>query len=114
VAATTKIYALSLTMRNSSGKLVPGGDTASCVFAGVAEKQADNSAGVDDAVKCVVHKRGEWYFDKSGTPGVGDVVYLVDDHTVALASVTTNDIPCGKVTDADSGGVWVRITGYAI
>lgn len=100
VAASTTIYGGSLVMANASGYAVPGADTASCKFLGVAQERVVN-AGANGAKTVSVRRTGVHYFAASGMAitNVGDDVYLVDDQTVGLVATTTNDIKCGKIAE---------------
>ncbi len=117
VAASTTIYAGTLTMRDATGFLKNGADTASHVFAGVAREYANNSAGAAGDVTAKVSKTGEYKFAKSGSitvANIGTAVYLVDNQTVALAATTDQDIACGVIVDVEGDELWIRIDGYAI
>jgi len=114
VAASTKIYKGSLVMINSSGYAIPGADTASCVFVGVAQEQIDNSSGSNGDKRVTVKRVGCFEFAYGGTAAITDVgtaVYLVDDQTVNAAGSTSNDIKCGVISqvDATNNLVWVDI-----
>ncbi len=105
VAASTKIYAGSLVMVDANGYAVPGADTANCKFIGVALQQVDNSSGGNGDKQVVVRRQGVFDFKGSSLTQamVGSPMYLVDDETFAPASVTTNDIPCGRLVQYISG-----------
>lgn len=114
VYQSTKIYAGSLVMLNSTGYAIPGADTASCTFVGVAQEYIDNSAGASGAKRVTVRRLGCHRFAYGGTAAItliGTMVYLVDDQTVNVAGSTTNDIPCGKVAQVDTtlNQVWIDI-----
>ena len=113
VAGSTKIYKGSLVALNTSGYAVPGADTASFIFAGVAMEQADNSGSATNGAETVrVYRKGIFSFAASGMAitNVGTAVFIVDDQTVGLAATTTNDIACGKIADFESATeVWVDI-----
>lgn len=115
VATDTTIYKGSLVMLNSSGYAIPGADTASCVFVGVAQEQVVVASGADNGSKYVkVMRQGCYRFGYGGTAAITDIgtmVYLVDDQTVNVAASTTNDIPCGKITQVNTTAnvVWIDI-----
>lgn len=118
VAAATTIYEGDLVMLNSSGYAIPGADTASCVFVGVAKETVINS-GSAGAKNVEVYIDGDFSFEKSGTinqasVGAGSTLYLYGDATVALAATTSNDIPCGKLVGLDGSDVWVAIRHSAL
>lgn len=117
VAAATTIYAGTLTMRDASGNLKNGADTASHIFAGLAKEYKDNSSGAAGDLLAQVEKKGVYKFAKSGTITIADLgktVYLVDNQTVALAATTTNQIACGKIVDVEGSDLWISIDGFAI
>lgn len=101
VAANAIIYAGSLVMANASGYAVPGADTSSCKFLGVALEHVNATGKSNGELKVTVRRKGVFYFATSGIAitNVGDGVCLVDDQTVNLASVTTNDVACGKIAE---------------
>lgn len=106
VKTSSQIYAGALVMVDADGLLIPGADTASCVFAGLA---LENVLG-DGAKKCRVRVQGAVKVVTSGLTqaAVGEKAYLVDDQTVALVATTTNDILCGRIVKFDSAtSVWV-------
>lgn len=118
VAASAVIYGGSL-VSALSGYAVPGADTASHVFRGVAVARADNSSGSNGDIEVEVMQTGVFRF--AGAAGasfvqgdVGTAVTIADDQTVSKASQTTHDIACGKIVKLESAtDVWVRIDGYA-
>jgi len=97
--AAVKVYKGSLVSYNSSGYVKPAGDTADEHFAGVAMESVDNSAGAAGAQEVRVWKEGIFGVDAASATQswVGQDVFAVDDHTVALAATTTNDVRVGKV-----------------
>jgi hypothetical protein len=107
------IYAGALVSANASGYLIPGADTASTTFQGVAREHVDNTSGADGAVSCLVRRRGLFRVTSSSSltqANAGNKVYLVDDQTVALAAVTTNDIFCGVIVEViSSTEAWIDI-----
>lgn len=122
VNAGSVIYRGALVMREAAADVaVPGADTASCVFLGVSLEELDNTSGADGSVTATaaaravrVDRTGAWAFAISGsTPKRGDVAYIVDDNTVALAATPTNDIAVGRfLRPAPAGGWYVDIEGY--
>ena len=58
VVATDILYRGALVMHNAAGYLAPGADTASCFFAGMMTRQADNSAGAAGAIDGLVVPKG--------------------------------------------------------
>ncbi len=112
VKADTKIYAGSLVCIDQTGYAVPASDTAGLKFVGISRCFVDNTGGADGALSVEVWRRGSFELNASGmTKGnVGDGVCVVDDQTVGLASTTTNDVPCGKISEYNSAtSVYVSI-----
>lgn len=113
VAASQKIYAGAIVMRNATGYLVKGVTATGLVGAGRCEALVDNSAGVAGAVTAE-YAPGVFRFDNSAsgdlitTADIGNVCYVVDDQTVAKTHATNTRSPAGVIEDVDSQGVWVR------
>lgn len=114
INATSVVYAGSLVMREAAtGVHVPGADTASCDFSGVALEELDNTSGADGTVSGTaiarairVDRVGEYAFAVDGaTPKVGQTALIFDDNTVS-ADATSNSIACGKFTRPAPGGGW--------
>lgn len=99
VAASTKIYAGSLVCLNASGYAVPGADTASFNYVGVAQEHVDNSTGANGDLTVTVRRKGIHRFAAAGMAitDIGTAVYVSDDQTVAKS--TTNSIACGKIAE---------------
>lgn len=97
--AATKVYKGSLLAFNASGYADHAADTASFNRLGIAYETVDNSGGAAGALNVRVKRIGVVDLDFSGTANqatVGQQVTMVDDHTVALAATTTNDIVAGR------------------
>jgi hypothetical protein len=111
VAATTHIYKGAAVMCVAgTGYAVPGADTASGRYMGIALEEADNSAGSAGDIRVkVLH--GATHLMTKASAAITDLGYKValsDDTTVAHVSVTTNDVLMGTVTALqDSTHVWV-------
>lgn len=104
-------YKGALVMLNNAGYALPAADAASSVFAGVAYETKANP-GADGTASVKLYKSGDFEFDATGADQswVGLAACVVDDHTVALASATTNDLVCGYVSAVlSSTRVRVRI-----
>lgn len=114
VAATTKIFAGSLTVLNAAGNLVPGSTATGLVARGVAFEQVDNSAGAAGD-KTAESRPGCYAFKNSASTDqitraeIGDDCYIVDDQTVAKTNGSSTRSVAGKIVDLDSDGVWVRV-----
>ncbi|MBN9504926.1 MAG: hypothetical protein J0I69_02775 [Altererythrobacter sp.] len=113
VAASTKVFAGALVMRNAAGYLTKGAAATGAVGVGRAEEQVDNSAGsAGDAV--LRYRPGTFRFKNSGSADaitiaeIGDKCFVVDDETVAKTDGSSSRSPAGIVEDVDAQGVWVR------
>lgn len=87
VAATSHIFAGALVCASATGFATPGAVATTLTALGVAEEEADNSAGADGAIKVRV-RRGAHLFVNDGTNPVTQAdlfknVYIVDDQTVS-------------------------------
>jgi hypothetical protein len=86
---------------------------------GRANQYADNTAGGNGDLTVEVHP-GVFAWDNSASSDeitlaeIGDVCYLVDDHTVAKTSAGGTRSPAGIVDEVDSYGVWVRTGTQAL
>ena len=94
VAASTAIDAGDLVALNATGYLVTADDATARRFAGVAKQTADNSAGIDGALNCIVAVSGVHNMTCSGLTqaDVGKKCYATADTTVSL---TPGIICCG-------------------
>lgn len=112
VKGSTTIYKGSLVCVDATGYAVPGADTASLTFIGVAIESAANSDGSDGDITVRVQAAGVFSFAKSGTitqASAGGDLYIIDDQTVGLTAAATNDIACGRLEGLDGSDVWVRV-----
>lgn len=113
LAASTAVFAGSLLMRNAAGYIVKGATATGLVGVGRAEDAADNAAGSAGDVS-VLYRPGCFRFANSAAADeitvaeIGDVVYAVDDQTVAKTDGTASRSPAGFVDSVDALGVWVR------
>lgn len=97
-----KILEGALVSVNAAGYLVNATDAANDVFIGVADKTVDNSAGAAGALEMPVRIGGVIDVVFGGTATIADVntpVYVVDNQTVNLAAVTTNDVLVGRIVE---------------
>lgn len=98
--AAVNILEGALVSVNAAGYLTNASDTANDLFIGVAEHGSDNSAGNAGDLEVRVRLGGVVNAVVGSTitiANVGDLVYAVDNQTVDLAAVTTNDIPVGRI-----------------
>ena len=105
VAAGAKIYQGAIVMIDA-GYAKPGATAASKVAAGVAEFQADNTAGSNGAIRVRV-RSGIFKFLNSGTDAlaqadVGNVCYIEDDQTVSKTA--TGKTAAGRLLGLDTDG----------
>lgn len=113
VAASTKIYAGSIVCVNTSSLATKGVVSTTLKAVGVAQAQADNSAGAAGAINVKV-KRGVFRFANSASTDlialkdIGSSCYIVDDQTVALTNGTSTRSVAGIIRDVDASGVWVQ------
>jgi len=94
----------------ASGYGSVAGDTADQRVVGIALEEKDNSAGAAGGLSVLVRRGKIEKFTAASADQawVGNLVYVVDDTTVALAATTTNDIVVGMVVKVDSATVvWV-------
>ena len=102
VAASTHIYQGTIVCLNLSGYLVPASADPSLTVVGVAQEEADNSAGAAGALECPV-ERGAFYLTNSSSTAavseadIGRIVYAADDLTVSRINVAGTYPACGKV-----------------
>lgn len=114
VAASTKIFAGALVMRNAAGFLIEGQTATGLVGVGRAEEQVDNSAG-SNGDKTLDYRPGVYRFlnsaaaDEITAAEIGATCYAVDDQTVAKTDGTSSRSPAGIVDHVDTLGVWVRL-----
>lgn len=97
----TTIYSGSLVSVDATGWAIPGGDTASTIFIGVAADTVVNS-GANGAKRIQVYVKGSFQFAFAGTATqatVGQAATISDAQTLAVAATTTNDIAAGKVVE---------------
>ncbi len=112
VAATVKIFAGSLVMRNAAGYLTKGAVAVGCVGVGRAEKTVDNTGAAGAAV--VEYRTGSFLFANSAAgdlitiADIGKACFIIDDQTVARTDGTATRSRAGIVEAVEATGVWVR------
>ena len=98
--AAEVIFAGALVARDANGEAVNAADTADLKVLGRCEETVDNT---NDG-KYVKIKRGPFWFDNDGNitnAHLGLNATVLDNQTVSLASVTTNDVVAGKILAVD-------------
>ena len=103
LAASTKVFKGSNVAYSTAGFGKKGADAVGESFAGVAMETVENT-GVAGDKYVRVWKEGVFDMDATGAAQawVGQKVYLLDDHLVALAANTTNDVLVGTVVGFNS------------
>jgi hypothetical protein len=112
VDGATHIYkGVLVTQLTGTGYIVPYSTAAAGVCVGVSQHEADNSAGADNALRCVIESRrmfaltngagGDAFSDASL---IGSLVYATDDHTVADNSATQTLKPVGFFYGMEADG----------
>lgn len=102
-----KIPEGALVATNAAGYAVNATDTAANIVMGVADETVDNSsaavpAGANGLRRIKVRRTGVFSFVYGGTAtvaNVNDLVYAVDNQTVDLIGVTTNDMVVGRIVE---------------
>lgn len=108
----TTIYEGSLVMLTTATQLaLPGADTASCTFVGIATHSVTSAAAGD----IITVKFGHEELFTTASTMVGTVntsVCISDSDTVEVIGTTTNDVKVGPVVGADSTTkAWILIRG---
>lgn len=119
VAAATTIYAGSLVCLDGSGNAVCAADTASYVFAGIAESQVVNTTaagfGTAGDLKVTVATGHSVRIAQTtsafgATDAMATIACVLDDNTIDKAATTTNDVECGLIEEVESTTVaWLRV-----
>lgn len=115
VAAATKIYAGTLVQRNATGYGVPASATIANKTLGIAEAQADNSAGANADINVIARRRVVGIFANSASgdlitiADIGNSCYVVDDSTVAKTDNSGARPVAGTILGVDAQGVHVLV-----
>jgi hypothetical protein len=116
VSAGARIFAGSLVCVSVYGYAVPAADREGYKFIGVALSFSDNSTGVDGALFVRVRRLGVFEFDALGLKQhhVGDLMYVVNDHTFAPIGDEGNGpachILCGRLVNlVEYNKGWIAI-----
>ena len=113
VAASVKIYAGAIVMRDAQGNLTKGATATGAIGVGRAEAQVDNSTGAAGDLTLDYRPGVFRYANSAGADAIakadiGAKVFIVDDQTVAKTDGTGTRSPAGIVDNVDANGVWVR------
>ncbi len=112
VKTATKIYAGTMVAVDGNGWALPAADAANLRVVGIADAQADNSAGADGALSVKV-RRGVFRLVASSItqPMVGQIMYVVDDQTFDDGK-GTNGIKAGRLVEyVGAADGWIEILG---
>lgn len=112
VAANARIFTGALTAINAAGFAVPGVTAVGLKGAGVAERRADNTGGIDGAIRVRLSKAPHQFANSAAADAItladlGADCFIVDDQTVAKTNGGGTRSRAGKVFDVDADGVWV-------
>lgn len=114
VYESVTIYKGALVMAiRETGYAIPGADTASGIFLGVALENADNSSGSSGDINVQVKSDGVWAFTLASVAqgDVGKKCYISDDNTVCLTG-QSNDVCVGTVVGVKTTNTaWVELAG---
>ncbi len=114
VAAATRIFQGTLVALNLAGNLVPLSADPTLYCVGVAQREADNTAGAAGDITCKV-ERGVFGFTNSATTSalsalhIGQVCYGVDDQTVARLTAIGTLPQVGRVVGMEGTTVLVEV-----
>lgn len=114
LAAAVVIYQGTMVMRDSSGNLKPGADSAAHIMAGVSrgdpvegKSTVDNSGGAAGDKTVELSTKGVFGFDGTATKAdIGKKAYITDDSTV---STTPANVFAGVIADVRDSQVYIDI-----
>jgi hypothetical protein len=112
VASGIHVYAGALLMLNAATTLQRIQDASGVAFAGVADRELDNSANSAASSGFVVAERGiviKLPVSGAGPANVGAPVYATDDATATLSSASGANPQIGFLAGLERGSTWVRI-----
>jgi hypothetical protein len=112
VAPGIHVYAGALLMLNATTTLQRVQDAGGVAFAGVADRELDNSANTAASSGFVVTLRGiviKLPVPSAGPSSIGAPVYATDDATATLSSASGANPQIGTLAGFEAGGTWVRI-----
>ena len=112
LAATVKVWAGAIVMRNAAGFITKGATVAGGMGVGRAEATVDNTGAAGAA--SLEYRMGVFRFANSAAgdlitiADIGRPCFIVDDQTVAKTDATATRSRAGIVDGVDAVGVWVR------
>jgi hypothetical protein len=105
VYTNVKIYAGGMLAVNSSGYAVEAANASGYKVIGRADRTVDNTLGASGALNAY-GRSGSFYWDGDASSltkaAIGQVAYVVDDHTVSLTNSGSYNTIAGIVKDYDS------------
>lgn len=113
MAASIKVFAGALVMRNAAGHVTKGATATGCIGVGRAAFTVDNSSGAAEA-ETLEYRTGVFGYanlaaDLVTQAEVGKLCYIADDQTVAKTHGGNTRSPAGYVDGIEGGTVWVRL-----
>ena len=115
IKASTTLYVGALVAIDATGFAVNGADTAGLIHVGIAQNNGhslDNSGGSSGDLNVSVDNSSDFLIEFGGTAtqaDVGVLAYAVNNDSVDLVGVTTNDILVGRIVEfVDATHVWVN------
>ena len=111
VAPNTKIYAGALCALNAAGQLLRPEDAGAVAFAGVADRQLDNSTSAVVSPGYVVPQRGivvQINVPLATPANIGAAVYATDDATLTLTN-TGALLTVGYLSGIENGLTWIKV-----
>ncbi len=115
IAANTKVWLGSIACIDGTNKrMVPGSTATTLTCVGRSRDTYDNTGGAGAAfIACAESGIFRWDNSSAGDliaqADVGNVCYIVDDHTVAKTDGTGTRSAAGKIIAVDAQGVWVQM-----
>lgn len=95
---------------DATGEALNGADTAGLICMGRAAHRATYANGD----RFITVERGVFKYANDGNivaGSRGSLATILDNQTLSLASVTTNDIGAGYIEELEADGVWVSMLG---
>ncbi len=113
LAAGAVIFLGGLIAKNAAGNVVAASDAASLKVIGVAEENADNSAGIAGAVSVgYATGLGVELLNDGGAILLAsqfEPCYVADDQSVTTSAIAAHDVLVGIVTEFTTTKVWVYV-----
>ena len=110
VKADAKIFQGGMVCVGADGYAVAASDSAGLKFVGMALGSVDATGKASAALVVEVRRTGVFKYNSGQdmTAQTGALVYVVDDQTVDLGNVTTNDVLVGVISKVENATeVWI-------